>query len=119
MVILQSYLKVERATNMENMELIIFDIINYGGTAKALAYEALDAAEKGDFETAEQLLKESDENLVHAHKIQTQLIQEEAAGKKHEVSVLFVHAQDHLMTAMEARTLIDYLIKLNKKLGEK
>lgn len=104
---------------MENMELIIFEIINYGGTAKALAYEALDACEKGDYETATALLKESDENLVKAHKIQTDLIQDEANGKHHDVSVLFVHAQDHLMNAMEARTLIEYLIKLHKKVDEK
>ncbi len=104
---------------MENMEMIIFEIINYGGTAKGLAYEALEAVENKNYELADQLLKESDENLVRAHKIQTKMIQEEAAGMRHEVSVLFVHAQDHLMTAMEARTLIDYLIKLNKKIDAK
>lgn len=101
---------------MENMELIIFEIINHGGTAKGLAYEALEAAEKGDYETAEKLLKEADESLVAAHKIQTEMIQAEAAGQKHEVSVLFVHAQDHLMTAIEAKSLIEYLIKMHKKI---
>ncbi len=101
---------------MENMELIIFEIINYGGTAKGLAYEALEAAQQGDYEKAEQLLKEADENLVQAHRIQTELIQAEARGEHHEVSVLFVHAQDHLMTAMEARTLIEYLIKMHQKM---
>ncbi|MDO4774310.1 MAG: PTS lactose/cellobiose transporter subunit IIA [Aerococcaceae bacterium] len=103
---------------MEEMELIIFEIINHGGTAKALAYEALEAAEQGDYAKAEALLKESDQSLLNAHKIQTKMIQEEAAGKKHEVSVLFVHAQDHLMTAIEARTLIEYLIKLHKRIGD-
>lgn len=101
---------------MENMELIVFEIINYGGTAKGLAYEALDAAEKGDYAQAELLLKEADENLVHAHQVQTNIIQAEAAGEKTEVSVLFVHAQDHLMTAIEAKSLIEYLIKMHKKI---
>lgn len=101
---------------MNDMELVIFDIINYGGTAKGLAYEALEAAEAGNYEEAQALLKEADENLVHAHKVQTKIIQEEAAGKKNEVSVLFVHAQDHLMTAIEAKTLIEYLIKMHKKI---
>ncbi|MFV0551640.1 MAG: PTS lactose/cellobiose transporter subunit IIA [Anaerorhabdus sp.] len=104
---------------MDQMEMIIFEIINYGGTAKGLAYEALEAAEQGDYEKAEQLLKESDENLVKAHQIQTTLIQDEAAGKHHDVTVLFVHAQDHLMTAMEARTLIEYIIKMHKKIDSK
>lgn len=98
------------------MELIIFDIINYGGTAKGLAYEALDASIEKDYEKAEQLLKEADENLVKAHQVQTDIIQAEAAGNKYEVSVLFVHAQDHLMTAIEAKSLIEYMIKMNKRM---
>lgn len=101
---------------MKDMELIVFEIINYGGTAKGLAYEALEAAEKGNYEEAEKLLKEADENLVQAHKIQTDIIQQEAAGQKNEVTVLFVHAQDHLMTAMEAKSLIEYMIKMHKKI---
>lgn len=104
---------------MDQMEMIIFEIISYGGTAKGLAYEALEAAQQGDYEKADQLLKESDANLVKAHQIQTTIIQEEAAGKHHEVTVLFVHAQDHLMTAMEARTLIEYMIKMHKKMDNK
>ncbi len=104
---------------MENMELIIFEIINNGGTAKSLAYEALALSEEGKYEEAKQLLKEADEYLVKAHQIQTTLIQEEAAGKHHEVSVLFVHAQDHLMSSMEIRTLVDYLIRLHQKIDGK
>ncbi|AYE34052.1 PTS lactose/cellobiose transporter subunit IIA [Clostridium septicum] len=101
----------------ENMEMIIFEIINHGGTAKGLAYEALMAAEKGEFDKAEELLKEADVSLAEAHKVQTDIIQAEARGEKTEVSVLFVHAQDHLMTAIEAKTLIEHIIKLHKKIA--
>lgn len=104
---------------VDNMEVIILEIISQGGTAKGLAYEALEAAENGDFKKAEELLKESDECLREAHKIQTEIIQAEARGEKTEVSVLFVHAQDHLMTAIEAKTLIEHIIKLHKKLEAK
>ena len=101
---------------MEEMEMIIFEIISNGGNAKGLAYEAIASAEEGDFEKAEALLKEADESLVKAHQIQTDLIQSEAAGQHHDVTVLFVHAQDHLMTAMEVRTLAENFIKINKRL---
>ncbi|WP_195986874.1 PTS lactose/cellobiose transporter subunit IIA [Clostridium sp. D53t1_180928_C8] len=103
----------------EQMELIIFEIISTGGTAKGLAYEALEAAEKGNFEEAERLLKESDEALNQAHKVQTDIIQAEARGEHTEVSVLFVHAQDHLMTAIEARNLIEKMIKMYKIIDTK
>ena len=41
----------------EQMELVVFEIVNSAGTAKGLAYEALSEAEKGNFEKAENLLK--------------------------------------------------------------
>ncbi len=101
---------------MEDMELIIFNIISNGGTAKSLVYEAISASEKGEFDKTEELLKEADEYLVQAHQTQTDLIQQEAAGQHHTVSVLFVHAQDHLMSALEVRSLAENLISMNKRL---
>lgn len=101
---------------MNEMEMIIFEIISHGGNAKGLVYEAIACSESGNFCKAEELLKEADESLVQAHKIQTDIIQAEAAGKHHEVTVLFVHAQDHLMCAMEIRTLAENIIRMNKRL---
>lgn len=98
------------------MEEIVFNLIANGGDAKALAYEAISESEKGNYEKAEELLKESDEALKLAHNTQTQIITDEVNGKNIEVSVLFVHAQDHLMTAMEVRTLAERFIYLNKKI---
>lgn len=116
---MKGYRNMGGKTMVENMEVIIFEIISQGGTAKGLAYEALEAAENEDFEKSQELLKEADECLKEAHKIQTDIIQAEARGEKTEVSVLFVHAQDHLMTAIEAKTLIEHIIKLHKKLAER
>lgn len=102
----------------DDMETIIFEIISNGGNAKGLTYDAIAKSEEGKFEEAEALLKEADESLVAAHKIQTDLIQDEARGKHHEVSVLFVHAQDHLMSALEVRTLSEIIIRQNKRLAK-
>ena len=44
------------------------------------------------------------------------MIQEEARGIVYESSLLFTHAQDHLMTSMLARELITELIELHEKL---
>lgn len=96
--------------------MIIFEIINHGGTAKSLAYEALEFVENGNYKEADNLLKEADKSLLAAHKVQTSLIQSEAAGKHHEVSLLMVHAQDHLMTAIEAKSLIEKMILIYKKI---
>lgn len=100
----------------EKLEMIVFDIVNSAGTAKGLAYEALTEAEKGNYVKSEELLKESDKMLLEAHNIQTEIIQNEINGENLEVSVLFVHAQDHLMTAIEAKSLIECMIKMHKKI---
>lgn len=100
----------------EKMEEIIFGIISSAGMAKGLIYEAMEEASKDNFDKADELLKEADSEILKAHNIQTEIIQAEARGDNYPVSVLFVHAQDHLMTTMEVRTLADVIIKLNKKL---
>ena len=102
-----------------DMEAIVIELISRGGTAKGMAYEALAAAEAGNYEEAENLLKQADEELLAIHNVQTSLIQSEAAGDKNEVSILFVHAQDHLMTAIEAKNLIECMIKMHKKIDAK
>ena len=102
----------------EKLELIVFDIVNSAGTAKGLAYEALGEAEKGNYEEAEKLLKEADKSLLAAHNIQTEIIQAETSGDNMEVSVLFVHAQDHLMTTMTLREVALEMLNLYRKVEE-
>lgn len=102
----------------EQMELVVFEIVNSAGMAKGLAYEALSEAEKGNFEKAENLLKEADESLLSAHNVQTEIIQAEVSGEGITPSVLFVHSQDHLMTAIEAKTLIEGMIKMYKRIDD-
>ena len=101
---------------MQDMELIVFEIISNGGNAKALVYEAIEASENGNFKEARDLLNEADTFLNKAHQVQTDLIQKEAAGERSEVTVLFVHAQDHLMTSIEVRTLAENIIRMNERL---
>ena len=101
---------------MQDMELIVFAIISNGGNAKALVYEAIEASENGNFKEARDLLNEADTFLNKAHQVQTDLIQKEAAGERNEVTVLFVHAQDHLMTSIEVRTLAENIIRMNERL---
>lgn len=103
---------------MEGLELSIFNIISNGGNAKGLVYEAMEAAEKGDFEQADSLMNEADEFLTVAHQMQTELLQGEANGDKHDISLLMVHAQDHLMTSIEVRNLADMVIRMNKRLHD-
>lgn len=100
------------------MEEIIFEIITYAGMAKSFVYDAIKEGEKQNFVKAQELLKEADGYLLQAHNIQTDLIQKEARGERHEVSILFVHAQDHLMSSIELRNLASHILKLNERVSK-
>ncbi|NRD76310.1 PTS lactose/cellobiose transporter subunit IIA [Bacillus sp. BRMEA1] len=97
---------------MENLEEIIFQIILHGGNGKSASMEAIMAAKQGDFTTAREKLKEAGDALNEAHHIQTSLVQKEVRGERTEVSLLMVHAQDHLMNAITMRDLATEFVDL-------
>lgn len=99
-------------------EELVFEIILHGGNARGEAYDALKAAQEGDFERAKEHLKAADEEMKIAHKTQTSMIQGEINGEKVEMSLLMVHAQDHLMTAIAEKGLIENMIDLYKRIRD-
>jgi cellobiose PTS system EIIA component len=99
-------------------ETVIFEIILHAGNARAEAYDALRAAQAGDFAKAEAHLRQAEEEVGVAHRTQADIIQREAAGEKTEITLLFVHAQDHLMTAMAEKNLIENMVGMQRTIQE-
>ncbi|MGW6301637.1 PTS lactose/cellobiose transporter subunit IIA [Peribacillus butanolivorans] len=105
------------SSEINNNEMGIFEIISHSGNARGLAFEALAEAEEFNFEKAVDLIKQAEEELNLAHKTQTKLIQAELNGVPSEKTLLMIHAQDHLMTAMSEQKLIEHMIRIIKKLA--
>jgi PTS system cellobiose-specific IIA component len=104
-----------------SLEEVVFTIISHAGDAKSLCFEALAMAKKGEFEKADALIKDAQNELYETHNIQNSMIQKEASGEKLELSLLLMHAEDHLMTAILAKDLIEEMIEIyreNKKYKE-
>lgn len=99
-----------------DIEQIIMDIIIQSGEARGYAHEALDMANEGNFIGAKEAMEKANSAIGRAHNVQTTLLQKEASGDKLEVSLLFVHAQDHLMTAITEMNLMSVIIKLREQL---
>lgn len=95
-----------------SMDQTIMELVVNGGNARSKSMEAIKAAKGGDLELAKEKIKEANEALNKAHDFQTSLIQKEAAGKGIEISLLMVHAQDHLMNAMTVRDLAKEMISM-------
>ena len=99
---------------MEQLEMAIMNIIINAGDCKNHAYMALGMVNDGKYEEAEKEIELANDALSKAHDSQTEMIQKEASGEKIELSLLFVHAQDHLMTAITEKNLIEQIIELRK-----
>ncbi|CAM4180074.1 PTS lactose/cellobiose transporter subunit IIA [Lederbergia lenta] len=101
-----------------SLEEISFQIILHAGNARSSAMEAIHFAKTGDFDAANDKIKEADEAFVEAHHSQTKLLQAEATGEGKKPTVLLIHAQDHLMTAMTMKEMAQEFIDLYKRMEE-
>ncbi|MFE7084178.1 PTS lactose/cellobiose transporter subunit IIA [Priestia megaterium] len=101
---------------MEENLPISFQIILHGGNSRSYSMEALKFARTGQIEQAKEALKNAKEELNLAHQIQTNLIQGEARGDKSEISLLLIHAQDHLMNAITIKDLAEEFIYLYEEI---
>lgn len=97
---------------MDTLEQSSFQIILHSGTARSTAYEAFDLAVDAKFAEAKAKLDEAEEHLANAHRVQVDLIQQEAQGNPVPLNLLLVHAQDHLMTAMAEINLTAKLVRV-------
>ena len=99
---------------MEELEMAIMNIIINAGDCKNHAYMALSKVNEGEYAEADKELQLANDALGKAHDEQTKFLHKEANGEKIDMSILFVHAQDHLMTAITEKNLIEQIIELRK-----
>jgi len=98
----------------EELETTIMELIINAGESKSCAMEALQAAKSGKWEDVDTLLAQSSAASKKAHKVQTELIGLDEGEGKVPVNLIMVHAQDHIMTAMLAKEMIEELINIHR-----
>lgn len=94
-------------------------IIMNAGDARNNAKESLDALLAGDEAKADELLAQAKKNLIDGHRAQTEIIQEEAryemtTKKSSQIPLLFIHAQDTIMTIMSEVNLTESMEMMYK-----
>ena len=102
----------------EMNEQIIFKLISFSGDARSDIYEAFESVVNEEYEKAEESLKKADKSIMEAHNVQTSLIQKEAQGIHTDISLLMVHAQDHVMSTLLSKDLIKNMIHMQKEINE-
>ncbi len=98
-----------------DMETTIMTLLVNAGEARSQCMAALACARGGDFDQAGRLLADSDNFIKAAHRIQTDLIGADQGEGKIPITLIMVHAQDHLMNAILARELINEMVILYQR----
>lgn len=104
---------------MTEIEEIIMGLILNAGSAKQHIYEALQQTKDGDYAASDESIRLADQAINDAHSVQSAWLAKEAAGEVTEITAIFVHAQDHLMTTMTEMNLIKELISMRRELDAK
>lgn len=99
-----------------DFEQTMMELLINAGEARSQAMIAIQQARKGDWKGADAALVASDEAAKAAHKIQTALIGADEGCGNVPVTLILVHAQDHLMTAMLCRDLAGEMVLLHKEI---
>lgn len=99
------------------MEEITLNLIMHSGEGRSYAMEAITAVKKGESELAINLLQKSDEEIGYAHLSQSTLMKDEIEGNISKISLLLVHAEDHLMTTIMLKELANELVDLYLKIN--
>ncbi|KOS60974.1 PTS lactose/cellobiose transporter subunit IIA [Lysinibacillus agricola] len=94
----------------------IMGLIVHSGNTKSECMEAIQLAKKGQIQKAKEKIQLANDALIEAHHSQTALLSQEARGEKVEVSMLLIHAQDHLMNAITFRDLATEMIELYERI---
>jgi cellobiose PTS system EIIA component len=99
-----------------DIETVTMQLIAHGGEARSKALEALNLAKTGKIAEARQCLEESSSALEESHKAQAELIESEADGASTPITLLMIHAQDHVMNAITIRELAEQFVDLYERL---
>ncbi|MES1027526.1 MULTISPECIES: PTS lactose/cellobiose transporter subunit IIA [Bacillus amyloliquefaciens group] len=93
-------------------EQISFQLILHSGNARSNIIQSIRAYKDGRTDESDTFLTKAEEELGIAHDIHFQMIQKEAGGAKTDVSLLFMHAEDHLMSALSMKELVKEMLDL-------
>lgn len=102
---------------MDKATQLAFQLISLAGDAKSMAFEALAAARKKEFQLAQEHITACDQKINEAHKVQYELLSKECSGTCDiTINFMMVHAQDHVMTTILAKDIVEEQILLRKEL---
>lgn len=108
---------MEKEAEGLDWEQTLFTIILHAGNARCAAREAAERAAAGEWDEAERLLKEADDEQVKAHQMQAKVLHMEARGEQVPFSILLVHALDLVILAWIDIDNVKELLRLQQRIA--
>lgn len=99
----------------EAVQMASVGLIANAGDAFSHFRAAIDCAREGALEEAEAELAAGRQGIAEAHKAQIDLLACEGRGEGLELTLLLVHAQDHLMNAMTFESVAREFVELYRE----
>ena len=94
------------------------ELIAGAGDSRCYCMDAIESAKQGKFQEAKTCIQNAVQAMVQTHEIQTELIRAEMEGNPLALSLLMVHAQDHLNLALIMRDIAEEFIVVYERLKE-
>ncbi|MGN1277346.1 MAG: PTS lactose/cellobiose transporter subunit IIA [Floccifex sp.] len=92
--------------NVEKISEIAMQVITFSGLAKSNYLAALKAYRNHNMDEYNQLIEQGDQDFTQAHEAHLSVLQEEMKTCVPQITMLFAHAEDQLMSAETIKTLI-------------
>lgn len=104
--------------SIDDLNKLAMEIILYAGDCRNLINEAFKATGEGkSLEEVKELYNQARLKITKAHKLQTDVIQSTVLNDKQEITMLFIHAQDTLMTINSELFISENVLQLYYKTG--
>lgn len=103
--------------SQEEIIQIAMQVILHAGNARNIIREGANQIINNQLDNVNEMISSAKKELIEAHQIQTKMLQQEANQHNVEVTVLFTHAQDVLMTTESELFFIETLYGLEGKRG--
>lgn len=104
--------------NSEDIKLFSFQIIAHSGDALDYFQKAINCIKENDSTGADNNMQSGRLCMTEAHKVQTKLLVSESNDENVDLSVILLHAQDHLMNTLQYERIAKEFIEMYKKMNE-
>ncbi|AEV19477.1 PTS lactose/cellobiose transporter subunit IIA [Geobacillus stearothermophilus] len=101
--------------NQLTNEQVAFQLILHSGNARSKIVQAIREYRTGQVGEAERLIQEAEQDLSVAHDVHFQLIQKEAGGEETNLTLLLMHAEDHVMSTLAMKEIVKEMLALLKE----